>query len=168
MLDADQRSCHTNCRLVTSGAAGKTFKCPTKDKTASVSMPQLITTWVLAWMLHWLFVLIAHFTETKWCIRTDKYHWSEGTFKVPGQPGYKMITGSINLTNYNATLAEITAITGKFKAAPRVILEGISSGGHLVTWVAASKAVKALVSTTGAEAATDVNVGTINFIAIGV
>lgn len=89
-------------------------------------------------------------------------------FKVPGQPGYKMITGSINLTNYNATLAEITAITGKFKAAPRVILEGISSGGHLVTWVAASKSVKALVSTTGAEAATDVNVGTINFIAIGV
>lgn len=89
-------------------------------------------------------------------------------FKVPGQPGYKMLTGSINLTNYNATLAEITAITGKFKSTPRVVLDGVSSGGHLVQWVPASKAVKAIVSSTGAEAATDVNVGTINFIAVGI
>ncbi len=90
-------------------------------------------------------------------------------FKVPGQPGYKIITGSINLSNYNATLAEITTITSKFKSgAPRVILGGVSSGGHLVQWVTATKAVKAIVASTGVEAATDVDVGTINFMAMGI
>ena len=89
-------------------------------------------------------------------------------FKVPGQPGYKMVTGSINITNYNAIVSEITEITRNFKSTPRVVLDGISSNGSLIRWVPASKSIKALVSTTGAEVATDVAVGTVNFIAIGV
>ena len=90
-------------------------------------------------------------------------------FKVPGQPGYKMVTGSINITNYNATTTEITAITGLFKTgAPRVIVSGVSSNGSIITWVASTKTIKAYVPSTGAEVASDVAVGTVNFIAFGI
>lgn len=91
-------------------------------------------------------------------------------------PGMRIIFGSINLSNYNTTLAEITAITGAFRAAPAVILGGNSSNGYLVAWDSTSKAVKAWYPTqqtastgnrAGVEVANDVAVGAVDFIAIG-
>jgi len=52
--------------------------------------------------------------------------------------------GTVNVTNYNTTLAEITDITKMFRNdAPVVALGGITDNGFLVAWVAASKAIKA-------------------------
>lgn len=81
----------------------------------------------------------------------------------------KMIRGVLTVSNYNSTLAEITGITKYFKGTPTVILGGAFSGGnHVGFWVAASKSVKAHVTTTGAEVANDVNMGTVPFIAFGI
>lgn len=82
--------------------------------------------------------------------------------------GLSMLAGSINLTNYNSTRAEITAITGRFKGTPIVVAEGVSSNGLGVRWDTASKSFKSYVFTTGVETANDVNVGSFNFIATGV
>lgn len=58
--------------------------------------------------------------------------------------GVGILFGSIDLTNYNATLAELTGITSKFKAATlQVILGGVSDNGYIVAWDATAKAVKA-------------------------
>lgn len=88
--------------------------------------------------------------------------------KMAGGNALGMIMGLCNLTNYNSTRVEITAITGRIKGAPRVIAEGISSNGIGIRWDVASKAFKAYVLTTGAEVANDVNVGSFGFIAVGV
>lgn len=67
-------------------------------------------------------------------------------FPRPGPVGNTkmgVLTGQINLTNYNTTLAEITGITGRFKSAPRVIVGGVSSNGYAVKWDPTAKAVKA-------------------------
>lgn len=102
--------------------------------------------------------------------------------KMASQPGNKILSGLINITNYNTTTVEITDITKYFKTTPRVVLSGVSSLGYLVTWVPATKTVKAWyptnaitsgtyvtsVAAPGTEVANDVNVGTVNFIAIGV
>jgi uncharacterized protein YodC (DUF2158 family) len=60
--------------------------------------------------------------------------------------------GTIDLTNYNTTAAEITGITGKFKdGAPTVLLSGVSESGYLCHWDTTDKAVKAFYPTiTGA------------------
>ena len=58
--------------------------------------------------------------------------------------GMGLVFGRINVTNYNQTLAEITAITSKFKSATlEVLLGGNSSNGYIVAWDTTSKAVKA-------------------------
>lgn len=81
----------------------------------------------------------------------------------------KTIRGTLTISNYNQTLAEITGITKYFTGTPTVILGGVFSGGnHVGQWVAASKSVKAWVTTTGAEVASDVNMGTVPFLAYGV
>ena len=53
-----------------------------------------------------------------------------------------VLAGTIDVTNYNSTLAEITAISKKFKTVLAVVVGGVSSNGYLGTWVAADKAVK--------------------------
>lgn len=64
-----------------------------------------------------------------------------------------MYRGTVDVTNYNTTLAEITAITGKFRDGnPTVIMDGISSNGFLVRWDTSSKAVKAYYPTAAAAA----------------
>ena len=81
-------------------------------------------------------------------------------------PGVAMITGQVALTNYNATLAAITDISSRFKSIYAVIGTSTSTG-LACTWIAASKAFKCYVPSTGAEVATDVNCGTIDFVAFG-
>jgi hypothetical protein len=80
-----------------------------------------------------------------------------------------VLAGRVNVTNYNQTLAEITAITGKFKAGGplRVVVSGASSTGYLVIWDTTGKSLKAFVPTTQAEVASDTAVGTVDFVAIG-
>lgn len=53
-----------------------------------------------------------------------------------------ILYGTIDVTNYNTTLAEITGITSRFRGTPRVMLGGISTLGFMGTWIAASKSVK--------------------------
>lgn len=57
--------------------------------------------------------------------------------------GLALLTGSVAVSVYDATKVEITAITGRFKGAPVVILGGVSSNGYLVAWDATAKAIKA-------------------------
>lgn len=105
----------------------------------------------------------------------------------------RIVRGSVNITNYNPTLAEITGITKFFRTTPTVILGGVSSNGYLVTWVAASKSIKAFYSegahthventaatyvqnamtaantaAAGEEVAADVAVGSVEFVAVGI
>ena len=65
--------------------------------------------------------------------------------------GVGIYFGQINLTNYNSTLAEITAITGKFNdKTPIVTLSGVSESGYICHWDPTSKAVKAFYPTAAA------------------
>jgi hypothetical protein len=91
--------------------------------------------------------------------------------KLAGSRGLAVLTGVVNITNYNqTTLAEITAITGKFRNAPNVVCSGVSNGAvkQLVRWDATAKSFRCYVPTTGVETATDVNVGSVHFQAFGV
>lgn len=87
--------------------------------------------------------------------------------KTRGSGGLAVLYGSVALSNYNSTRAEITGITGYFRGAP-IVVAGMTSTGHLVNWDVASKAFKARVSSTGAEVANDVDCGTFHFVAMGV
>lgn len=100
-------------------------------------------------------------------------------------PGLGVYHGSVDITNYNTTLAEVVGITGKFRSAPVVICEGVSDAGYLIQWDPVGKSFKAYYSTTahqhtetgattaantaaaGSEVANDVDVGAISFVAFG-
>lgn len=90
--------------------------------------------------------------------------------KVDQVTGIGMFTGRCDLTNYNTTLAEITAISKKFKDVLTVIA-GTAEGGNWIEWDHTSNSFKAYVSnnTTGVteEVATDVDVGEFDFVAYG-
>lgn len=135
----------------------------------------------------------------------------------PGRLGNSpmgVLSGGVDLTNYNTTLAEATVITKAFlpNGKLRVVPNGVSSLGYAIKWDTASKSFKAFRTgatvsavtiptaignpathpigsngTTGlladavyaiagtalgtslamAEAATDTNIGTFSFIAVG-
>jgi len=94
--------------------------------------------------------------------------------KVDQVTGYGMFTGRCDLTNYNATLAAITAITGKFKDVISVVPQGVSDNGFLVEWIDASGAFKAytfdydaVADGAAIEAATDTDIGAFDFVAYG-
>lgn len=93
--------------------------------------------------------------------------------KLVGYPGMGLLHGKVNITNYNSVAAEITGITSRFKASTTgfltVVCSGVSDGAvkQLVRWSPADKAFKCYVPTTGAETANDVNVGSVDFFAIG-
>lgn len=86
--------------------------------------------------------------------------------------GVAMYAGDFNLTNYNATTKpEITDITGKFKQVLSVTF-AVSDSGYVFRWDNANGTVEAFSSggTAGAalaEEATDTDVGSASFIAIG-
>jgi hypothetical protein len=90
--------------------------------------------------------------------------------------------GRCDITNYNVTAAEITGITKKFKDGnPIVICSGVSESGYLVHWDRTDKAFHAfyptiasdqtptadIVAAAGTEVVDDVDVGEVQFIAIG-
>lgn len=91
---------------------------------------------------------------------------------IPLGGGIGFVHGTINVTNYNQTLAEITGVSGLFKGAPTVILGGITSGGYGARWVPASKSVYCYTfpdaAGVAAQAASDTNPGTVEFAAFGV
>lgn len=62
-----------------------------------------------------------------------------------GNSAIGIYAGSCNLSNYNTTLAEITAITGKFLSGGflTVTADGETSNGYTVKWDTAGKAFKA-------------------------
>lgn len=70
-------------------------------------------------------------------------------------PGVGMAYGSVDITNYNQTLAEITDITKLFKAssAPIVLAEGMSDNGYHVEWDMTNKAFKAFYPIAGSASA---------------
>ncbi len=75
-----------------------------------------------------------------------------------GLVGY---SGQVDVTNYNSTLAEITAITGKFRDGdPEVMLGGISDNGYLVAWDQTSKSIKAWYPVTAHTHVIPVTAGT--------
>lgn len=74
--------------------------------------------------------------------------------KVDQVTGIGMYVGKCDLTNYNSTLAEIVAITGKFKNIIQVICSTISDNGYLARWDATGEAFKAYYATAAAAAHT--------------
>jgi len=63
--------------------------------------------------------------------------------KVDQVTGIGMFMGRCDVTNYNRTFAEITAITGKFGTLMEVICSTISDNGYLIRWDKVGKAFKA-------------------------
>ena len=85
--------------------------------------------------------------------------------------GLYILRGTVNVTSYNSTQAEITDITKYFRdtGGPVVILDGASDEGYLVAWDTTAKAVKSwdhLDSSVG-ETADDTDIGAVAFIAYG-
>ena len=74
--------------------------------------------------------------------------------KVDQVTGIGMYVGKCDVTNYNTTLAEITAITGKFRNLLQVVCSAISDNGYLLRWDAVGKAFKAYYPTAVAAAHT--------------
>ena len=88
--------------------------------------------------------------------------------KVDQITGIGMFAGRCDITNYNSTLAAITAIRDKFKSGTVIsVVGGTAEGADLVEWVDASNAFKAYVASTGTEVADDVDVGEFDFVAYG-
>jgi len=79
-----------------------------------------------------------------------------------------VLHGSIAITNYNSTRAAITAITGRFKGTPTVILGGVTTTGHIVIWDSGSVKAFDPAGTLGLQVANDVNIGSVGFVAVGV
>lgn len=90
--------------------------------------------------------------------------------KIDSVVGIGIFAGKCDITNYNTTLAEITAISKKFKSIIAVV-GGTTQGGEWVEWLDANNSFKAYISNavTGIteEVAVDVDVGEFDFIAIG-
>lgn len=91
--------------------------------------------------------------------------------------GMGLLRGTINITNYNPTLAALTAITSRFKGTPTVILGGTTTGGYGAAWIPASSSVKLFEDNEAAaytadqpfgEPAADVVGGSVEFVAFGV
>ena len=96
--------------------------------------------------------------------------------KLAGTP-LAIVRGTVNITNYNPTLAEITGITKFFRTTPNVLLGGMSTNGYGCSWVPASKSIKCwednenvtyLADVAFGEPAADVVIGSVDFIAIGI
>lgn len=79
-----------------------------------------------------------------------------------------VLSGVITVSNYDATKVAISGVTSMFKTVYRVIVSGVSGNGSICNWDVASSSIKAYVPNTGVEVANGVNVGALNFIAIGV
>lgn len=72
-----------------------------------------------------------------------------------------VLTGRINVTNYNTTVAENKDITGAFQNQPVVIISGVSESGYLCHWDRTDKGVKAFYPVTAHQHDFVVGSGTI-------
>ncbi len=89
-----------------------------------------------------------------------------------------MVMGTVNITNYNQTLAEITNITKHFidGVIDVVVIAGnVTDSGYQLAWNTTSKAFKAYFSDLSAstdgplvEVGSDVDVGETQFVAFGI
>ncbi len=88
--------------------------------------------------------------------------------------GIAVLTGKINVTNYNSTTKpEVTEISKQFKDVMACVL-GVSDSGYLFEYIDSTGAVKAyhfdydaVADGAAIEAATDTDVGEAQFIAVG-
>lgn len=95
--------------------------------------------------------------------------------KVRGVGGFAFLHGTVDITNYNQTLAEVTGITKYFRGTPTVVVSGISDNGYHVRWDVTGKSFRAYYGTNtlagqaaAEQVASDVDVGLVHFIAVGV
>ena len=58
-----------------------------------------------------------------------------------------MLSGKVNVTNYNQALAEITGITRKLRRVYNVICDGISANGFVPRWDRTAKSIKCFYPT---------------------
>ncbi len=72
--------------------------------------------------------------------------------KIDQITGIGMYVGKCDVTNYNTTVAEITAITGKFRNLLQVVCSAISDNGYLLRWDETDKGFKAYYPTAVAAA----------------
>lgn len=90
-------------------------------------------------------------------------------------PFLDIVTGTIDVTNYNTTLAEITGITKLFRTVFAVVVDGPTDAGYILEWNNTSSAFKAWqadysTSVDGplVQLASDTDAGACKFIALGI
>lgn len=88
--------------------------------------------------------------------------------KTGGNQGLRILTGTVDVTNYNTTQAAITEITSQFKHLYDVQLS-ISDNGFFGRWTGTSIEVWEATGNAGAaeEADVDDDAGVFQFVAIG-
>lgn len=88
-----------------------------------------------------------------------------------GFPGMKVVSGTVNVTNYNGTTpVAITEISSKFKSNYVVMLTPIGTGAITLdpSWDSTNSTIRFTVTTTGVALADNAAGGTVGFIAIGI
>ena len=106
-------------------------------------------------------------------VTLDPFIKTSEAFGTRSRIGY--LSGKVDVTNYNQTLAEITAITSRFQGDPNVIITAGSDNGFLCRWDAMGKAIKAytfdydaVADGAAIQAANDTDIGVVEFLAVGV
>lgn len=88
--------------------------------------------------------------------------------KTGGNKGLRILTGTVDVTNYNSTNVAVTHISNQFKHLLDVQLS-LSDNGYLGRWTGTS--IKCFLLPTSAGPATeltdDVDAGVFQFVAIG-
>jgi len=92
--------------------------------------------------------------------------------KVGGYGKLGLISGTSTISSYSTSKVAVTAITGLFRNLYRCVADGVSSNGYAMRWDVSAQAWRAY--TTGsalsgvlAEATNAANIGSFNFVAIG-
>ena len=85
-----------------------------------------------------------------------------------------ILTGRVDVTEYNSTLVAITDISGHFRRLDAVLVDGPTDNGYQLAWVSASNAFKAWMSDLSSsvdgplvELTDAVDAGAVDFVAIG-
>ncbi len=89
--------------------------------------------------------------------------------------GEGVISGTVTISEYNSTLAEITGITKYFKRIHGVAPMGVTTSGYPLNWDNSEKAFKAFKGDYSAsidgplvEASDGTNLGSVKFLAFGI
>lgn len=88
--------------------------------------------------------------------------------KIDDVVGIGILVGTVDITNYNQTNAEITGITGAFKSVLAVIV-GPTDTGYVLEWKTNTLKAWTFEDTNNVpvQVASDIDVGAGTFIAIG-